>query len=498
MALISIETERKLADFLLLIAEGENEIEKSRISLCGNREFEPLSVFRQLDRFSNGYLNFLDIQEFFENKRIETADKDIQLLIRQYDSDSDGRLLISDFYQIVLPSTNTYLRESVIARPSYMKISLDVEYLLIRLLEKEALFQRQLESSRYSLTSQIDYKHLDAFRCINYANESFITRDHLAEFFRRHSLPVYEEDIDAILRRVDTDGDERISYAEFVEAVQASEILLESPYRSIASPVRHSSPLRKSFSPNRSSYNSRSLESSYRKTPIKSVNISEIAQVLSEQVALSRELDAAIKELGLRADFNLIDAYRMFDIDDKGFFTELDAEETLNDFGIRTFKDEISLLFKHYCHSSDKKMRFSELNELFTPKDPEYARLVKNRVPYNAQGANRRNVFRPETMNKLIRVLQLHLECESMAENLRQRLSRSQSFNIMDAFQIIDRDRNGYITFKEFQQILDEHGLIASKKDVESLMERYDKDKDGRVSYSEFMNEVTPKSPQKY
>jgi len=49
-----------------------------------------------------------------------------------------------------------------------------------------------------------------------------------------------------------------------------------------------------------------------------------------------------------------------------------------------------------------------------------------------------------------------------------------------------------------FKFLLQDYGIYASRKDVENLMDRYDKDKDGRVSYSEFLNEVTPKSPRKY
>ena len=67
-----------------------------------------------------------------------------------------------------------------------------------------------------------------------------------------------------------------------------------------------------------------------------------------------------------------------------------------------------------------------------------------------------------------------------------------------EAFQAVDKDRNGYITFGEFQSLLEQNGIFATAKDVESLMDRYDKDKDGRVSYSEFLDEVTPKSPKKY
>ena len=107
-------------------------------------------------------------------------------------------------------------------------------------------------------------------------------------------------------------------------------------------------------------------------------------------------------------------------------------------------------------------------------------------------------MFGVDTVYKLTKVLRLHLETESVAESLRHRMARRPSFSIHEAFQAVDKDRNGYITYDEFQILLEQHGIFASVKDVESLMDRYDKDKDGRVSYSEFLDEVTPKSPSRY
>ena len=44
---------------------------------------------------------------------------------------------------------------------------------------------------------------------------------------------------------------------------------------------------------------------------------------------------------------------------------------------------------------------------------------------------------------------------------------------------------------------MDDHRFFASNKELDLLIDRYDKNKDGRVSYSEFVREVAPQSPQK-
>ena len=64
-----------------------------------------------------------------------------------------------------------------------------------------------------------------------------------------------------------------------------------------------------------------------------------------------------------------------------------------------------------------------------------------------------------------------------------------------DAFNALDLNENGFITLDEFKAVLEDYGIFASKNELIGLMKRYDKNLDGKVSYSEFMNEMTPKSP---
>ena len=66
------------------------------------------------------------------------------------------------------------------------------------------------------------------------------------------------------------------------------------------------------------------------------------------------------------------------------------------------------------------------------------------------------------------------------------------------AFSDLDLDKDGFITENEFESMLRYHGLPVSQADLKSLMERYDKNGDGRVSYGEFVQEVRPQSPRKY
>lgn len=54
------------------------------------------------------------------------------------------------------------------------------------------------------------------------------------------------------------------------------------------------------------------------------------------------------------------------------------------------------------------------------------------------------------------------------------------------AFQVFDRDQNGYLTKEELQLAFEMMGESFSDKDINNLMRLTDLDNDGRISFNEF------------
>lgn len=73
-------------------------MELSRQTLCENRDFEPYSAFKRIDRLSSGFVSPLDIRDFLDVNRIFATESECRAIVRQYDSDEDGRLLYTDFH----------------------------------------------------------------------------------------------------------------------------------------------------------------------------------------------------------------------------------------------------------------------------------------------------------------------------------------------------------------------------------------------------------------
>lgn len=92
------------------------------------------------------------------------------------------------------------------------------------------------------------------------------------------------------------------------------------------------------------------------------------------------------------------------------------------------------------------------------------------------------------------------IDNEVKAESVRQRLNRRPLFNNLDAFRTIDKYNQGFITHDDLKEILEDNGVFATNKDVSLLVDRFKGNDaiDGKISYSEFSKEMSPKSNRIY
>lgn len=67
-------------------------------------------------------------------------------------------------------------------------------------------------------------------------------------------------------------------------------------------------------------------------------------------------------------------------------------------------------------------------------------------------------------------------------------------FNFSAAFETINRTNptknEDYISIQEFKEIMRSHGIYALDRDIKNLFDRFDKDRDGNVTYKDFSNEM--------
>lgn len=243
----------------------------------------------------------------------------------------------------------------------------------------------------------------------------------------------------------------------------------------------------------------RSRLSRLNESPLRPEEEDKFVQLVKDQIAIENDLEKAKKDLALCEDFNLIDAFRIIDPIAKGSVNIVDLQDNIKALGIFPTYEECSLFFKHYDTDYDGRIRYSNFCSAFTPKDKEFADLVLNREAYHSRHLHRReDFFRAETRNQLRRCWRVHFDLESEAEILRQRLSRRPLFNVHDAFKTTDKSAQGFITITQLRSLLNEHKFYPSERELINLMDRYDRNKDGRISYSEVSSTLIFSSSKKW
>jgi len=82
-----------------------------------------------------------------------------------------------------------------------------------------------------------------------------------------------------------------------------------------------------------------------------------------------------------------------------------------------------------------------------------------------------------------------HIRCENAAESLRQRLSGRPGFNSYEAFNSMDLNGDGTISAHELRRMIESRGYFVGFKECEQVIDKMDRNKDGRVSFAEFAEE---------
>ena len=69
---------------------------------------------------------------------------------------------------------------------------------------------------------------------------------------------------------------------------------------------------------------------------------------------------------------------------------------------------------------------------------------------------------------------------------------RDPRLEIMRAFQLFDTDHDGFVDIEDLKKVSAEMNDEMSAEDLEQMITKFDKDKDGKINLDEFMNIMDP------
>jgi Ca2+-binding EF-hand superfamily protein len=559
--MLALRSERLLAQLFQDVAQAEERVEAQRESLALTAAFTPDTVFPRMDRYGLGSIDAADLVRYLDSLGLYLRESEARLIIKQYDSNADGRLSEQDFLQLALPAANPTVRNLALERRAGI-YSTEVTVALTRLFELELAYHRGLLDNARDLRLQDDFTISAAFNAAALPLSNYVTRASLRSLLGRHGPQGSEAALDAIFRRLDTDGDERLTYSEFSfpftelprpePSYSSSALPLDRSSRSSRSlrnpdllsrsqadfnrsmrssgsvdpePRLSSRSLRSSRSISkgalRTSYAdlgaTRSLRSSYAadlgatrsfRSTISSPRYESygrsaggrlalsardaLAAYFQEKLAFLREADIRRRELSLDYDFNLEDAFRMFDRYDKGYLTAIDLEEGIYALGGNPRPGEVRLLVTEFSAGAYSKLSFADFCDMILPSG------IRRYGAQSLYPADRRSPFRLATKNHLLDLLQLLLDTEKRTEAQRQALQRLPTYTAIDAFAALDQDRDNNLTSSELRYFLESSGLRATERELQALVAGLDRDRDGRVTSREFADALSPRAVERY
>lgn len=210
-------------------------------------------------------------------------------------------------------------------------------------------------------------------------------------------------------------------------------------------------------------------------------------------------MEAAKVCLANKRDFNLFDAFNIFDQSRTGQVSIHDLRQGLNAIGVYPTSEEIELFVTRYDRNYDRRLTFSEFSEAFLPVDSYYAHMLNGRSANIHQKPmfRRDDVFLSDTQVEFRSMWRTHFKLEIANENLRQSLASRPYFNVYEAFNSLDINEDGRVTVDELKRMIQSRGYFVNDKEVYQVLDKMDRNKDGTISYHEFREELVPKSPHK-
>ena len=195
----------------------------------------------------------------------------------------------------------------------------------------------------------------------------------------------------------------------------------------------------------------------------------------------------------------MTDAFKIFDTNYSGRLSTIELREGLAAIGVFPTSEELDLFITRYDTTGDRRLDMREFSDAFLALDAYYAGMVQRRLSNHRYPIYRRDdCFMATTAADFKAVWRTHFRSETAAESVRQRLQRMPYFNVYDAFNSLDMNDNGRIDREEFKRLIQSRGFYVSEKEATEIVEKMDKNKDGRVSFAEFQSELRPKSPVRH
>ena len=483
--MLSEETESKIIKILKTIAEGENSVEINRKLLSDNSEFDSFQIFVNMAPKGKEFITPADIVEYFNNKKIFISYTEAKLLVLFYDQNYDGKLSYSEFVPLVESKDS---EKKTTTKSPVNQMPLGIEHYVIKLFEKEVDFIKSLIGQLYDLRIKDDFNCHSIYHTLKNVNK--ITEDSIGDFFEKKLVTFMNEDLIAIIKRLDINKDGIVDLCElhaffgfpnctfccsctecpFCGICCCDECLSDIPCY-LHKYVHHQnhSPLK-------------------RKTLCYSDANNGKEEQEEEEVYYSplRKLNKDINKDISMINFNLNNVNN----------SNVEANCT-------------NCIICGNCEDQEKNNKYSTPRDNYNNSNSEMGSTLQSFSP-SCQNCSQNTIFRegnPSSSNfnfsfslkdgeyeeeQFNNYLTELMSVENDIEKGKIELFKCNDFNFEDAFAIFDIDHKCCITFEDLKYGLEKLDLYPADNEIKLLFNRFDPQKCGNIDYENFMSELQP------
>ncbi|KAL4482232.1 hypothetical protein ABPG72_018013 [Tetrahymena utriculariae] len=248
--------------------------------------------------------------------------------------------------------------------------------------------------------------------------------------------------------------------------------------------------LNMSSTPNKISSLNKSFNNGSNQSPLES----HIIKIFKFIIDSSNEIQNIKENLSMRADFTLSDSFRMMDVDQKGLIELAQFEQFLKSIDIHSSRESIYFLFNKLCPRNQKFLKKEDVDDIFKPISSDHSVILSNRVSlYNPRHPDF-SKFTFETKDIISQLFKQLLNQEQKLEQMKSDFLHSKDFKLDDAYFLLDKEKNGYLSHDELKKILDSYHLCTVDKDIKNIFSRFDRYQRGKITFEDFRQEILPQS----
>ena len=209
--MLTIETERRISKFLIILSEEESKVQRNKEKLLNNYDFNPYQCFKFLDKNSKEAIDCYDISNFMkENSEYITLQESF-LIILYYDTKDQNFWSYDNFVNYLLNGFNSsYSNKEFDFSINKSQITDSVRSLLLNIFKSELDLIHTTIPLVNKIKQRYDYNIPDLFRSITSNND--IDKQNINQFLIRNGYDnISDNKLSAIINRLSLSKNELVS-----------------------------------------------------------------------------------------------------------------------------------------------------------------------------------------------------------------------------------------------------------------------------------------------